>query len=102
MATICHTFNSNTAAIPAEITTQILENILLDVCLQPFRDSTILCTTHHPIAFVSQTLRSIYLNLPYLPPTNGRTTMLIKLRISEALEFRDLRTLVAYFENSPG
>jgi len=57
---------------------------------------------HHPVATVSRTLRSFYLDFPYSPITNSRSTPPVKLRIGEALEFTDLRTLAAFFENGPG
>jgi hypothetical protein len=39
---------------------------------------------------------------PYSTSTTGRATALVKLRIGEALEFNDLRTLAAFFEDGPG
>lgn len=41
----------------------------------------------------------IYLDLPYSPFTNGRATAPVELKIGEALEFSELRTLAAVFED---
>ena len=102
IARIFYTFHSNTTAVPAEITTQILNYIVADAQPLPLGGGVATHSTHHPIASVSQTLRSIYLDLPYLPSTNGRATAPVKLRIGDALDFSDLRTLAAFFEDGPG
>ena len=54
------------------------------------------------MASVSSAIRSIYFNLPYSTSTKGRETTPAKLRIGEALEFSDLKTLSAFFEHGPG
>lgn len=59
-------------------------------------------STHHPIASVSQIFRSIYLDHPYSTSTECRATAPVKVSIDEALEFSDLRTLAAFFEDGPG
>lgn len=100
-ARIFHTFHSNTTAIPAEITTQILNYIVADAQPLPLGGGVATHSTHHPITSVSQTFRSIYLDHPYLTSTEGRATTPVKLRIGEALEFSDLRTLAAFFEDGP-
>ncbi|KAH6667700.1 hypothetical protein B0J14DRAFT_170414 [Halenospora varia] len=100
-ARIFHTFHSNTTAVPAEITTQILNYIVADAPPPPLGGGVTTRSAHHPIASVSQTFRSIYLDHPYSTSTKGRATAPIKLRIGEALEFSDLRTLAAFFEDDP-
>jgi len=101
-ARIFHTFHSITTFIPAEITTQILNYIVADARWLSFGGGVTTHSTHHPIASVSPTLRSIYLNLPYSPSINSGATAPVKLRIGEVLDFSDLRTLAAFFENGPG
>ena len=99
---IFHTFHSSTTAVPADITTQILHYIVADALPLPLGGGVTTYSTHHPIASVLQTLRSIYLDHPYSPSTKGRATAPVKLKIGETLEFSDLRSLAAFFENSPG
>lgn len=101
-AQIFSTFHNHTTALPTEITTQILNHIA--AYAQPLRLGGGITThsTHHPIASVSQALRSIYLDQPYLPFTKGRATAPVKLKIGETLEFSDLRSLAASFEDAPG
>ncbi|KAH7330026.1 hypothetical protein BKA65DRAFT_508261 [Rhexocercosporidium sp. MPI-PUGE-AT-0058] len=94
------TFHSNTTAIPTEITTQILGYIVADA--RPLGGSVRTHTKHHPVATVSKTFRAIYLNSPYSTSTKGGETTPAKLRIGEALEFSDLKTLSAFFEHGPG
>ena len=88
--------------MPAEISTKILKYIIADARPLPFGGGVTAHSTHHPFASISRTLRSIYLDLPYSPSTNGKATAPVKLRIGEALEFSDLKTLAAYFEDGPG
>ncbi|KAH8663698.1 hypothetical protein BGZ60DRAFT_74150 [Tricladium varicosporioides] len=95
-------FHSNTTVVPAEITTQILSYIVADARPLPLGGGVTTHSTHHPIASVSQTFRSIYLDHPYSTSTTSRATALVKLRIGEVLEFSDLRTLAAFFEDGPG
>ncbi|KAL5318084.1 hypothetical protein ACEPPN_015188 [Leptodophora sp. 'Broadleaf-Isolate-01'] len=99
---IFDTFHSNTTALPAEITVQILGYIVADARLSPLGGGVRTHAAHHPVASVSRVFRSIYLNQPYSTSTKGRETMPVKLRIGEALEFCDLRTLAAFFEDGPG
>ncbi|KAH7305395.1 hypothetical protein BKA65DRAFT_520874 [Rhexocercosporidium sp. MPI-PUGE-AT-0058] len=94
------TFQSNTTAIPTEITTQILGYIVADA--RSLGGSVRTHTKHHPVAIVSKTFRAIYLNSPYSTSTKGRETTPAKLRIGDALEFSDLKTLSAFFEHGPG
>ncbi|PVH69316.1 hypothetical protein DL98DRAFT_541710 [Cadophora sp. DSE1049] len=97
-----HTFHNNTTAIPAEITSQILGYIVADARPPPLGGGVKNHVAHHPVASVSRAFRSIYLNHPYSTSTKGRETTPVKVRIGEALEFCDLRTLVAFFEDGPG
>ena len=99
---IFDTFHSNTTALPTEITTQILGYIVADARPSPFGGGVRTHAAHHPVASVSRAFRSIYLNQPYTTSTKGRETMPVKLRIGEALEFSDLKTLSAFFEHGPG
>jgi hypothetical protein len=101
-ARIFSTFHSNTTALPTEITAQILSYVVANAQLQPLGGGVTTHSTHHPIASVSQTFRSIYLDHPYSPSTNGRATAPVKLKIGETLEFSDLRSLAAFFEDGPG
>lgn len=73
---IYSTFHSNTTALPTEITTQILNYVTADAQPLPLGGGVTTRSTHHPIASVSQTLRLIYLEHPYLPSTrqNNRTS----------------------------
>ncbi|KAH6712127.1 hypothetical protein BKA61DRAFT_691780 [Leptodontidium sp. MPI-SDFR-AT-0119] len=124
-----YTFHNNTTVIPAEITSQILGYIVADARPPPLGggvknhvahsvvDSLLLkslkttsfngralsttLVAHHPVASVSREFRSVYLNHPYSTSTKGRETTPVKVRIGEALEFCDLRTLVAFFEDGP-
>jgi len=89
---IFDTFHSNTTALPTEITTQILRYIVADARLSPVGGGVRTHAAHHPVASVSRAFRSIYLDFP--TP--------VKLRIGEALEFSDLKTVSAFFEHGPG
>jgi len=89
---IYDTFHSNTTALPTEITTQILRYIVADARLSPVGGGVRTHAAHHPVASVSRAFRSIYLDFP--TP--------VKLRIGEALEFSDLKTVSAFFEHGPG
>lgn len=75
--------------------------IIADARPLPYSGGVTLHTIHYLIALVSRTLRSTYLDLSYLPSTNSRATAPVKLRIGEALDFSDLRTLAAFFKDSP-
>ena len=96
------TFHSNTTALPTEITTQILGYIVTYARPSPLGGGVRTHAAHHPVASVSSAIRSIYFNLPYSTSTKGRETTPAKLRIGEALEFSDLKTLSAFFEHGPG
>jgi len=96
-----YTFHSITTAIPAEITSQILSYIIEAARPPPLGGGVRTHAAHHPVASVSRVFRSIYLNSSY-SSTEGRETTPIILRIGEALEFCDLRTLAAFFEDGPG
>ena len=97
-----YTFHSNTTAIPAEITSQILSYIVTDARPLPLGGGIRAHTAHHPVASVSRAFRSVYLSHCYLSSTEGRETTPIKLRIGEVLDFSDLKTLSAFFEYGPG
>ncbi|KAG9228960.1 hypothetical protein BJ875DRAFT_476148 [Amylocarpus encephaloides] len=97
-----YTFHTNTAAVPTEISTQILDYIIADAQPLLLGGSVKAHTRHHPIASVSQTLRSIYLDSPIFTSTKERPATLLRLRIGEALEFGDLKTMAAFFQNGPG
>ncbi|CZT53335.1 uncharacterized protein RSE6_14829 [Rhynchosporium secalis] len=99
---IFDTFHSNTTALPTEITTLIFGYILADARPLPLGGGVRTHTAHHPVASVSSAFRSIYFNLPYSTSTKARETTPAKLRIGEALEFSDLKTLSAFFEHGPG
>ncbi|KAE8441391.1 hypothetical protein EG329_005018 [Mollisiaceae sp. DMI_Dod_QoI] len=96
------TFHINTIALPFEITSQILGYIVADARPSPLGGGVRTHAAHHRVASVSRAFRSIYLNHSYSPSTKGRETTPIKLHISEALEFTDLKTLSAFFEHGPG
>ncbi|KAL5320209.1 hypothetical protein ACEPPN_011010 [Leptodophora sp. 'Broadleaf-Isolate-01'] len=96
------TFHGYTTTIPTELTIQILGYIMSDARPSPLGGGVRTRAVHHPVASVSRAFLSIYLNHSYSTSTKGRETTPIKLRISEALEFCDLRTLAAFFEDGPG
>ena len=99
---IFDTFHSNTTALSTEITTQILGYIIADARPSPLGGGVRTHAAHHPVASVSRAFRSIYVNHPYSTSTEGRETTPARLRIGEALEFSDLKTLSAFFEHGPG
>jgi len=100
---IFDTFHSNTTALSTEITTQILGYIIADARPSPLGGGVRTHAAHHPVASVSRAFRSIYVNHhPYSTSTEGRETTPAKIRIGEALEFSDLKTLSAFFEHGPG
>ena len=94
-------FYNNTTVIPTEITSQILGYIVVDA--QPLTLSGCVknYTIYYLVVLVLRVFCSIYLNYPYSSSTKSRETMLVKVCISEALKFCDLRTLVAFFEDGP-
>ncbi|KAG4429166.1 hypothetical protein IFR05_015355 [Cadophora sp. M221] len=96
------TFHGYTTAIPTELTIQILGYIMSDARPLPLGGGVRTHAAHHPFASVSRAFRSIYLSYPYSTSTKRRETTPVKLRIGEALEFCDLRTLAAFFEDGPG
>lgn len=95
-------FHSNTTFILIKITSRILSYIIADSRLLPLGGGVKVYTAQHLVASVSRALRSIYLNHLYLTSTEGKEITLIKLRISKALEFNDLKTLLAFFKHGPG
>ncbi|PVH76119.1 hypothetical protein DL98DRAFT_592576 [Cadophora sp. DSE1049] len=99
---IFDTFHSNTTALSTELTTHILSYIVVDARPSPLGGGVRTHAAHHPVASVSRAFRSIYLNHPYSTSTKGRETTLVKIRIGEILEFCDLRTLAAFFDDGPG
>ena len=54
------------------------------------------------MASVSRAFRSVYLDHPYSISTKNKEITPVKLRIGEALEFSDLKTLSAFFKHGPG
>lgn len=98
-----HTFHSSTTSVPTEVTEQIIHFAIADTPLIPLGGGVTAHHTHPSTASVSRIFRTIYLNLSYTPAVNGRAVASpVKLRIGQALDFKDLRTLAAYFENGPG
>jgi hypothetical protein len=95
------TFHSNTAAIPAEIASQIIGYAITDTQLLPIGGGVGMRRAHHLVASVSGALRMIYLSLPYPTTAKHKATTPIHLNISEALYFNDLRTLAAFFREGP-
>ncbi|KAH8600188.1 hypothetical protein B0O99DRAFT_351036 [Bisporella sp. PMI_857] len=96
------TFHSNSIAIPVEISTQIIKYVVNDAQLSPLGGGITVRRAHHPIASVSSTLRSIFLNHPFPNSTEGSATQPTSLRIGETLAFSDLRTLAAFFQHKLG
>jgi hypothetical protein len=80
---------------------QILNYIVADARPLPLGGGVTTNSAHHPIALVSPTFRSICLDHPYSTSTKGKATAPVKLSISEALEFSDLRTMATFFEDGP-
>lgn len=101
-ATSFSNFHSNTTDVPAEITTHIIQYVIADAQQSPLGGGTNMRRTHHPVASVSRILRSIYLNCHYPTTAQDRATALVNVNIGEALEFSDLKTLAAFFQNGPG
>ena len=99
---IFDTFHSNTTSLPTEITTHILGYVVADARPPPLGGGVKTHAAHHPVASVSRAFRSIYLDSPYSTSTKDGETTPVKLRIGEALEFSDLKTLSAFFEHGPG
>ena len=99
---IFDTFHSNTTALPTEITTQILGYIVTYARPSPLGGGVRTHAAHHPVASVSRAFRSVYLDHPYSISTKNKEITPVKLRIGEALEFSDLKTLSAFFERGPG
>ncbi|KAH8587613.1 hypothetical protein B0O99DRAFT_393006 [Bisporella sp. PMI_857] len=97
-----YTFHSNTTAVPAEITLQILNYIVADARPLPLGGGVITRSAHHPVASVSRTFRSIYLSHPYSISTKSKVTTPVKVSIGEVLEFSGLRTIASFFEDGPG
>jgi hypothetical protein len=95
------TFYSNTTAIPAEITSQIIEYVITDTQLLPIGGGVGIRRAHHPVASISGALRMIYLSLLYPTTAKHKATTLIHLNIGEALYFNNLQTLAAFFREGP-
>jgi len=95
------TFYSNTAAIPAEITSQIIGYIIADTQLLPMGGGVGIRRAHHPVASISGALQIIYLSLPYPTTAKHKATAPIHLNIGKALYFNNLRTLAAFFQEGP-
>jgi hypothetical protein len=96
------TFHSSTTAIPAEITSQIIECVIAEAQLLPMGGGVGMRRAHHPVASTSHVLRTNYLSHPYPTTAKHRTTAPIHLNLGEALYFNDLRTLAAFFQEGPG
>ncbi len=95
------TFHSRKAAIPAEITSHIIEYVIADAQLLPMGGGVGIRRAHHPLASTSRALRTNYLSHPYPVTAKHRTTAPIRLHLGEALYFNDLRTLAAFFQEGP-
>ncbi|PMD64524.1 uncharacterized protein K444DRAFT_660315 [Hyaloscypha bicolor E] len=91
-----------TTAIPAEITSQIIECVIADAQLLPIGGGVGMRRAHHPVASASHALRTTYLSHPYPTTAKHRTAAPIHLNLGEALYFNDLRTLAAFFQEGPG
>jgi hypothetical protein len=68
------TFHSRTAAIPAEITSHIIEYVIADAQLLPMGGGVGIRRAHHPLASTSRALRTNYLSHPYPVTAKHRTT----------------------------
>ena len=96
------TFHSSTTAIPAEITSHIIEYVIADTQLLPMGGGVGMRRAHHPVASTSHAMRTNYLRHPFPTTAKHRTTAPIHLNLGEALYFNDLRTLAAFFQEGPG
>ncbi|PVH72090.1 hypothetical protein DL98DRAFT_596344 [Cadophora sp. DSE1049] len=82
-ARIFYTFHSNTTAVPAEITTQILKYIIADTQPLPLGAGVTIHSTHRPIG-IGITGSSFDLPPPPLSTsTNGRASAPVELKIGE-------------------
>jgi hypothetical protein len=95
------TFHSNTTAIPAEITSQIIRYAIINTQLLPIGGRVSIRKAHHSIASISGALRMIYLSFSYLTTAKHKATAPIYLNISKALYFNNLRTLAAFVQEGP-
>jgi len=101
-ATSFSNFHSNTIDVPAEITAHIIQYVIAGAQQLSLGGGTTMRRSHHPVASVSRILRSIYLNYPYPTIAKGRATAPVNLNIGEVLEFSDLKTFAAFFQDGPG
>jgi hypothetical protein len=96
------TFHSGMAALPNEITDHIIQYVIADARPRPFGGSVTARNTHHSLASVSQTLRLIYLSRPHYALDKTMRQPRSYFRIGEVLEFGDLKTMAAFFQDGPG
>ncbi|KAH6675960.1 hypothetical protein B0J14DRAFT_587719, partial [Halenospora varia] len=80
------------------ILSTILNYVIADAQPLPLGGGVRAHRAHHPIASVSHSLRSIYLDHPYPISAEDNATAPVRLHIGEALEFSDLITLAAFFQ----
>ncbi|KFY68161.1 hypothetical protein V496_01253 [Pseudogymnoascus sp. VKM F-4515 (FW-2607)] len=86
--------------VPTEIAAHIIQYVIAGAQQLPFGGGTTVRRAHHPVASVSRILRSIYLSHPY--PTIAKNRGTARANIGGALEFSDLKTLAAFFQEGPG
>jgi len=96
------TFYSSTTTIPAEITSHIIEYVIVDTQLLPMGGGVGIRRAHYLLVSTSHALRTNYLRHPYPTTAKHRTTALIYLNLGEALYFNDLWTLATFFQEGPG
>jgi hypothetical protein len=82
------TFYSSTTAIPAEITSHIIEYVIVDTQLLPMGGGVGMRRAHYLVASVSHALRTNYLCYPLPTTAKHRTTARVYLNLGEALYFK--------------
>ncbi|KFY03928.1 hypothetical protein V490_00044, partial [Pseudogymnoascus sp. VKM F-3557] len=95
-------FHGYKIEVPTEIAAHIIQYVIAGAQQLSLGGSTTVRRTHHPVASVSRILRSIYLNHPYPTIAKDRETARVNINIGEALEFSDLKTFAAFFQEGPG
>jgi hypothetical protein len=96
------TFHSSSTAVPTEITDKIIQYVIADSQPLPLGGGVTARKAHHPVASVSQTLRSIYLNRLHHTLDKTKRRAKHQFKIGETLEFSDLGTMAAFFRDGPG
>ncbi|KFY26165.1 hypothetical protein V491_01433 [Pseudogymnoascus sp. VKM F-3775] len=89
------TFHGYKIEVPTEIAAHIIQYVIASAQQLSLGGGTTMRRTHHSVASVSRILRSIYLNHPF-------PTARVNVNIGEALEFSDLKTFAAFFQEGPG